>query len=371
MPQEKRQSVSLTADRRLGDTDIAIPPIVLGGMFRDAGARVQAIERALDSALDHGLHALDTAPLYGFGESERLIGQWLRGRRERVTLLGKVGLRWDGAHGEVLFESTIGGTRRAVRRDSRPEAVRRDVDESLGRLRCETIDLVQIHHRDPHTPLADSLGELLRLRGEGKLRAIGVSNFVPGDLMQADRVLGGAALASTQELYNLLERDVEAQILPWIRERGIGFLAYSPLARGLLAGRTGRGSPPLRDGRQSEPLFQPRNAARVNEAVEAVLQPIAREVGVEVGAVALAWLIARPGVTAALVGAQDLEQVETAQTALALALGPEQHDSIDRRFRALALDRRAGIPFSRRAARQLRRVANLLRRLRVRSSPVR
>ena len=85
-----------TADRRLGSTDVAVPPLVLGGMFRDASARAQEIERVLDFALDHGLHALDTAPLYGFGEGERLIGQWLRGRRERVTLLGKVGLRWDG-----------------------------------------------------------------------------------------------------------------------------------------------------------------------------------------------------------------------------------------------------------------------------------
>ncbi len=357
------------ADRRLGGTDVAIPPLVLGGMFRDASARVQTIERALDFALDHGLHALDTAPLYGFGEGERVIGQWLRGRREQVSLLGKVGLRWDGGYGDVLFESKAGGTRRVVRRDSRPASVRRDVEESLGRLRCEALDLVQVHQRDPHTPLVETLGELVRLRDEGKLRAIGVSNFTVGDLIEVDRVLGGSALASTQNLYNLLERGVEAEILPWANASGSGFLAYSPLARGLLAGRVGTGSPPLRDGRQSDPLFQPRNAGRVNEAVEAVLRPIAREAGVAVGAVALAWLIARPGVTAALVGAQDLGQVEAAQAARALELTPEQHAAIDRRFRALVLDRSAGIPLARRAARQLRRVANGLRRVRARLLP--
>jgi len=333
-------------------------------MFRDAGRRRSEIERALDFALEAGLHAIDTAPLYDFGDGERLLGDWLRGRRARVTLLGKVGLRWDGDYGDVLFRANVGGHERVVRRDSRPKSVRRDVEESLARLRCDALDLVQIHQRDPHTPLAETLGELERLRVEGKLRALGVSNFTPRDLLEAESVLGPHGLASTQTRYNLLQRDAEVEILPWLQARGTGFLAYSPLARGLLAGRAGPDSPPLLDGRRSEPLFQPRNRRRVNEALDAALQPIARTAGVPISAVALAWLIARPGVTAAIVGAQDVEQVEAALAARRVELGAEQQDSIDRRFQALRLDPQAGLPLHHRMTDRLRRLGQRLQRVR-------
>ena len=354
------------ADRRLGAAELAIPALVLGGMFRNPSGRANAIERALDFGLDHGLHAVDTAPLYEFGAAERLLGHWLRKRRTRVTLLGKVGLRWDGDYGDVLFGTNFGGMRRVVRRDSRPQAVRRDLEESLGRLGCETLDLVQIHQRDPHTPLAETLGELARLREEGKLRAIGVSNFSPADLIEAETTLGGSVLASTQELYNLLERGVEGEILPWVRARGIGFLAYSPLARGLLAGRVGTGSLPLSDGRRTQPLFQPVNSRRVNATLESVLGPIAHAREVPIASVALAWVVARPGVTAAIVGAQDLRQIEAAISALEVDLAPEVHAEIDERFRALALDRSAGLSLASRVTQRLRRIGHGLRRVRER-----
>ena len=354
------------ADRTLGRSAIAVPALVLGGMFRDPRGRSSEIERALDFALDHGLHAIDTAPLYGFGEGEQLLGVWLRGRRARVTLLGKVGLRWDGEHGDVLFRSEVAGGRRVVRRDSRPTSIRRDVEESLARLRCERLDLVQVHQRDPHTPLAETFGELERLRVEGKVGAVGVSNFSASDVVLADRLLGEAGLASTQNLYNLLDRGVEARILPSARAHGIGLLAYSPLARGLLAGRADPGRPPILDGRRSEPLFQPRNRRRVQAAVESALQPIARAMDVPVGAVALAWLIARPGVTAAIVGAQDVAQIESVLAARTLVLSPAQQAAIDQTFGALPLDRGAGVPLGRRFAQRLRRIGHGLQRVRER-----
>ena len=343
-----------------------MPPLVLGGMFRDPVARAREIERALDHALDHGLDAIDTAPLYGFGEGEALLGVWLRGRRDRVILLGKVGLRWDGEFGDVLFETVVDGRRRVVRRDSRPDSIRRDVEASLVRLRCDRIDLVQIHQRDPHTPLAETLGELCRLREEGKLRAIGVSNFSARDLTLAARYAGDEGLASTQNLYSLLERGVEAEILPTAQTQGIGLLAYSPLARGLLAGRASTDAPPLDDGRRSEPLFQPGNRQRVNEAIALALRPIALERGVSIGAVALAWLVSQPGVTAAIVGAQEPSQVEAALPALTLALSAEECGEIERRFGALRLDRSFGLPLARRIVRRLRRIGHGLQRVRER-----
>ncbi len=352
--------------RPLGRSAVALPPLVLGGMFRDPVARAGEIRRALDRALDHGLDAIDTAPLYGFGEGEALLGAWLRGRRARVILLGKVGLRWDGAFGDVLFEAVVDGRRRAVRRDARPASVRRDVEASLVRLRCEQIDLVQIHQRDPHTPLAETLGELRRLRDEGKLRAIGVSNFSVRDLALAARHAGDEGLASTQNPYSLLDRGVESEILPTARTQGIGLLAYSPLARGLLAGRAGSDAPPLDDGRRGEALFQPRNRQRVNAAIDQTLRPIALERDVSIAAVALAWVVAQPGVTAAIVGAQDPSQLEAALPARALALSAEELGEIERRFAALRLDRASGLPLARRIVRRLRRIGHVLQRVRER-----
>ena len=164
----------------------------------------------------------------------------------------------------------------------------------------------------------------------------------------------------------MLERNVEGEILPWVRARGIGFLAYSPLARGLLAGRVGTGSLPLSDGRRTQPLFQPVNSRRVNATLESVLGPIAHAHGVSVAAIALAWVVARPGVTAAIVGAQDLRQIEAASVAVEVDLAPEVHAEIDERFRALALDRSAGLSLAARVTQRLRRIGHGLRRVRER-----
>lgn len=352
--------------RPLGRSALSLPPLVLGGMFREAGSRTSEIERALDYALDRGVGAIDTAPLYGFGEAEALLGAWLRGRRDRLVLMTKVGLRWDGDFGDVLFTQIVEGRRRTVRRDARPDSIRRDVEASLARLECETLDLVQIHQRDHRTPLCESLGALMRLRDEGKLRAIGVSNFSARDLAEAERLAGPDGLASTQNPYSLLDRRVESEILPTARGHGIGLLAYSPLARGLLAGRAALGAAPIRDGRRNEALFQARNRQRVHAAIEQGLLPIARERGVSIGAVALAWLIAQPGVGAAIVGAQDEAQVAAALPARDLVLTAEERSAIERPFAALHLDPNAGLPLARRLVRRLRRIGHGLQRVRER-----
>lgn len=343
--------------RALGGSDLEIPPIVLGGMFRDTVAREVELARALDCALDWGLTAVDTAPMYGFGESERLLGRLLAGRRARICLMTKVGIRWDDAWGDVLFEAELGGRRVAVRRDSRPEAVRRDVDESLARLRCESLDLVQVHHRDRNTPIAETMGELERLRDEGKLRAIGVSNFSPAELDEARLALGDVPLASTQNAYSLLERRPDRELLPRARAAGVGFLAYSPLAGGLLAGRLLDGPLPEGDWRSEGPLFQPCNVGHVNRALREVACPIAERAGVGLSPVALAWAIAKPGVSAAIVGAQSEAQVRGAAAATQLALTTAEQARLDQAFAALPLDRNAGIPMRRRAVAKLRRVA--------------
>lgn len=344
--------------RRVGKSGLEIPPIVLGGMFRDPVARTPELERALDRALDVGLFAIDTAPLYEFGESEKLLGRFVRSRSASLCLMTKVGLRWDGAWGDILFEANVRGQHRIVRRDSRPEAIRRDVEESLARLRCETLDLVQVHHRDHQTPIAETMGELVRLLSEGKLRAVGVSNFSATELVEAQSSLGDVPLASTQNDYSLIERSPEKELLPAARSIDAGLLAYSPLAQGLLAGRMLDGTLPASDGRLQGALFQPGNVKLLNRALEDVACPIADRAGVGLAEIALGWVIAQPGVCAAIVGAQNEAQVEVAAAAACVKLSGAERVRLDQAFAALPLDPRAGISMKRRAVARLRRLAS-------------
>jgi aryl-alcohol dehydrogenase-like predicted oxidoreductase len=347
------------AVRPLGHSDLVIPPIVLGGMFRDSSQRETDLARVIDCALEAGLYAIDTAPLYDFGESERLLGRLLVGRRGRVCLMSKVGLRWDDAWGELLFSAAQGGRPIDVRRDSRPEAIRRDVEESLLRLGCETLDLVQVHHRDRLTPIAETMGALARLHDEGKLRAIGVSNFTPEDIEAARVALGALPLASTQNCYSLLERGAEDALLPWVRRNEVGFLAYSPLAQGLLAGRLLAGGLPASDGRSRGPLFQSANVERIHVALRSVVLPIGERAGIGIASVALAWVFMQSGVTAAIVGAQDERQVRDAIAALELRLSTDEFGQIGRVFAELPIARAAGAPLHRRIA---DRLSGVLRR---------
>ena len=344
--------------RRLGRSDLEIPPIVLGGMFRDPVTRKRELDRGLDCAIDSGLFAIDTAPLYDFGESEKLIGRYLKTRRARMCVMTKVGLRWDADWGDILFSANVSGMTRTVRRDSRPDAVRKDVEGSLSRLECETLDLVQVHHRDHQTPIAETMGELLRLRTEGKLRAIGVSNFSVGELVEVQDSLDDVPMASTQNDYSLIERSCEDEILPKARDLKASLLAFSPLAQGLLAGRMLDGALPVSDGRREGALFQPKNVRRLNHVLRSVAQPIANAKGCGLAEIALGWIVAQPGVGAAIVGAQNEEQVRIAAEAALLELPSSELARLDQSFSALQLDRRAGISMARRVGRRLQRLAD-------------
>lgn len=275
-----------------------LPPLILGTMGRRQQTDDER-ERLFAAALDRGITAFDTAPLYDFGNAEAQLGRAIsRLPREEIQLLTKVGLNWDGAeHGDVLFQfqNRSGGTTR-VRKDSRPSVIRRDVHASLKRLGVDCLDLVQVHHPDTRVPLTETMGALLDLRQEGKLRHIGVSNFTPAQIVEADEALGNVPLATVQQDYSLVRRNTEHELLPLCRERGIGVIVYSPLAEGLLAGRkTDRA-----------------HAAgqRVADTVSAVLDPMAARYGVSGAAVALAWVIAQPGVRAAITGVSTLKQLD-------------------------------------------------------------
>ncbi|MCX4240244.1 aldo/keto reductase [Paraliomyxa miuraensis] len=326
--------------RSLGSSGLSITPIVFGAMGFGRSAPVERV-RTLHAAIDAGITSIDTAPLYGFGESERLVGQAIADRRDRVQILGKVGLRWDDEHGEVLFTTTRpDGGARVIRRDSRPVSVRRDVEQSLRRLGIDALDLCQVHHPDSLVPIADTMGELSRLREEGKLRAIGVSNYSGAQVLEAVAALGDVPLASVQSEYSLLRRGVERELLGVVRALGVGMLAYSPLLHGLLAGRMeGRRRLGLDDHRRWDPLFHPTNVARVEAAREESLEPLARRHGVSSAQMALAWLLHQPAVSGVIVGGSSPAQVRANARAAEIVLRAGERDGLAAAFEAVHLDR--------------------------------
>jgi aryl-alcohol dehydrogenase-like predicted oxidoreductase len=247
------------------------------------------------------------------GHSEELISQVIQARRDKVYLATKVGATLDAA-GEVIWNST-------------PAHIFQEVEGSLRRLGTDYIDLYQIHWPDATTPLADTLGAFMRLVEQGKIRHIGVCNFSLAQLQEAVR---HAPIASHQLRYNLLERDVETDILPFCREHQIGLLPYGPLGHGLLAGRFQRGDTlSAEDWRSRYPLFQAGTFEKVLDLVDQ-LAALARRYDRPVGQLALNWLIGQPGITSVLTGARRPAQVDENVGALDWTLTPEDRTEIDR-----------------------------------------
>lgn len=330
--------------RKLGRSGLEVPVVcfgayAIGGGYWGTTDDAQA-ENAIRAALDEGMFAFDTAPVYGFGHSERVLGRALAGRRGEAILMTKVGLRWDGLDGAGEREMLgPGGERRSVRRDSSPASVRLEVERSLERLRVECIDLVQVHAHDPATPVAETMGALAELRGEGKLRAIGVSNYRVEALEAARRALGDVPLASDQPGYSLLTRDIERDVVPWAREHEVGLLVYAPLEQGLLTGKvTPNRTFGTDEGRAQKALFRPENRRRVNAALDSAVAPVAHAHGATIAQVVLAWTLAQPGITAALVGARNAAQVAENARAGDLELVADERAEIEREFAALRLE---------------------------------
>ena len=312
--------------RRLGSGGPQVPVISFGawaaggwmwGGPNDTGA-IDAMRRGIDL----GVTCIDTAPMYGMGHSERLVAEAIRGRRDQVFVATKCGLRWDKEEGQPAF-TTQGGDGRTynVFRNLRPESIVYECEQSLRRLQVDTIDLYQCHWPDPSTPIADTMGALDALRDQGKIRYFGVSNFT---VPMLEECIAAGGVSSNQPPYSPLRRDIEADVLPFCHERGIGLLIYSPLDNGLMTGRVGMDRVfPETDLRHGHLWFRPGNRKRVLDMLERV-RPIADGHGATLGQTMLAWLLRQPGVTTALVGARTPEQVSENAGAADVALTEEE-----------------------------------------------
>jgi aryl-alcohol dehydrogenase-like predicted oxidoreductase len=276
--------------------DVSTSTIVLGtwaiggnhwGPSDDADAL-----RAIETAIDNGISAIDTAPVYGDGHAEELVGNAILGKREKVFLATKCGL-------DIYTNK--------YQRNLSPSYIEIDLTQSLKRLKTDYIDLYQCHWPDPQTPIEETMATLLKFQEQGKIRFIGVSNFSKTELEGAMKC---SPLFSLQSHYSLLERTVEADVLPWCKENGVKFFSYGSLGAGVLTGKhTECKRFPSNDARSFfYRFFKPRYWPRVCQLVDAIRE-MASSAGTKPGVIALAWLLRQPGVTSVIVGARSAEQV--------------------------------------------------------------
>lgn len=292
--------------RRLGSLEV--PALGLGCMgmseFYGPTDDTEAIA-TIHRALDLGITLLDTADVYGPFTNEELVGRAIRDRRERVVLATKCGIVRD----------PVKRTFRAL--NGRPEYIREACDASLRRLGVDHVDLYQLHRMDPQVSIEDSVGAMAELVRAGKTRAIGLSEVGPNTLRRACAV---HPIASLQSEYSLLTREVEAAVLPACRELGVGFLAYSPLGRGLLSGRfRSRTDFGPDDYRQFSPRFA-EGAFEANLALALQAAEIAKEKGCTPAQLALAWLLARGKEVVPIPGTKSRARLEENAGALGIAL---------------------------------------------------
>ena len=264
----------------------------MGGWMWGGTDEAQSIA-TIRSAIDRGVTLIDTAPVYGFGRSEEIVGKALEGSlRHKVAIATKVGLAWKGD---------------TVYRDSRAARLRKEVEDSLRRLRTDVIDLYQVHWPDLETPIAETARTMEDLRREGKIRAIGVSNFSPAQMRMFST---DAKLDAVQPPYNLFERDIEADVMPCAVDAGLTVLSYGALCRGLLSGRMSADTEFNGDDlRNVDPKFQGKRFRQYLDAV-AELKKLAKErFGKSVLALAVRWVLDQ-GPTIALWGARHPGQLD-------------------------------------------------------------
>ncbi|MCE5172949.1 aldo/keto reductase [Paenibacillus profundus] len=311
----------MTEKTRIGKTDLWVNPIGLGanavgGHNIHPNLNDETGKEVVRTAFDQGIDFLDTAFIYGPEHSEKLIGEVIKERSNRSDIV----IATKGAHKFVDGK---------VELDNSPSFLTAAVESSLRRMQTDYIDLFYIHFPDERTPKDEAVGALKKLKDEGKIRAIGVSNFTIEQLREANK---DGYVDVIQDEYNLIQRDKERDILPYAAENSISFIPYFPLASGLLGGKYTKDSQ-FSDGRARNPMFQGETFAANLEKVEQV-RHIAEAKQAEVAHVVLAWYLTRDAIDVLIPGAKRPEQVLNNLKTLSVRLTPEEIERIDQIFQA-------------------------------------
>ncbi|WP_138990365.1 aldo/keto reductase [Larkinella sp. C7] len=326
--------------RKLGESDVTVSAIAfgawaVGGWMWGGTERKEAIE-AIQAAYDLGVTSIDTAPVYGQGTSEEIVGEAIKSiPRDRVQILTKYGMRWDLAKGTLAFHTKNNdGTPIDVYKYAAKESIIKECEDSLKRLGTDYIDLYQIHWPDVTTPISETMEAVSRLIEQGKIRQAGVSNYSVEQMKEAEQTL---KLVSNQVSYSMVKREIEAGLVPYCLENRKSILAYSPLERGLLAGKIKPGHQFAEgDHRVNYKAFKDGNIARVWPFLDKII-PLAEQKQVSLSQLVIRWTIDQPGITVALVGARNAEQAVQNAKAIDVRLTAEEMAFINQQLEAVAL----------------------------------
>ena len=324
----------------LGNSQVKVTPLAFGawaiGGWMWGGADDKEAIKAIHASLDMGITTIDTAPVYGFGKSEELVGQALEGiARDKYQILTKYGMNWRTDKGEYFFDSTDNnGKPLKIYKYSGGESVIQECEDSLRRLKTDYIDLYQIHWPDATTPISETMGAIARLIEQGKILAAGVCNY---NTNQIDEALKTVSLVSNQVPYSMVHRNIEKDVLPQAISKGLSIIPYSPLQRGLLTGKIKRGHKFSEgDTREGNRYYKPENIDRINAFLETI-KPIADSYGVTLGQLVINWTTCQPAMDCVLVGARDAKQVKENAVALSFKLKDNELDLIRKRIEELQL----------------------------------
>lgn len=303
--------------RPLGRTGIKVSPYCLGAMMFGGIGNPDHEEciRIIHKALDSGINFIDTADRYSAGESEEVVGKALKGRRDNIVLATKV-------HGQMGDDPNMQGNSRRW--------IIRAVEDSLRRLQTDCIDLYQIHRPSPDTDIEETLSALTDLMRAGKIRAIGSSTFPVSEIVEAQWVAerrGLARFRTEQPPYSILDRGIERDMLPTCQRYGMGVMVWSPLSKGLLTGRYRKGQP-LPDSLRVKVCPRQMSDTRSLDAIEQLI-PHAQEAGLSLTHMAMAFVLAHPGVTSAILGPRTMQQLDDLLAGAEIRLSDEVLDRID------------------------------------------
>ncbi len=326
--------------KKLGNSDLEVSAICFGawaagGWMWGGTERNEAI-KAIRAAYDLGVSSIDTAPIYGQGNSEEIVGMAIKDLpRNKVQILTKYGMRWDLAKGNFDFKSSdTKGKKIDIYRYAGKESIIKECEDSLRRLNTDYIDLYQIHWPDFTTPIEETMNVVVKLIEQGKVRYAGVCNYNVEQLQEAQKYVN---IVSNQVPYSMVLRDIEKDVVPFCLESNISILAYSPLERGLLTGKIKPGHDFAEgDHRAGLYFFTDENIRRTNAFLERI-KPLTHEKKASLAQLVLRWTIEQPGITVALAGARNAAQAIENADAINLNLTKEEIDLINSELNRLLL----------------------------------
>lgn len=307
--------------RKLGTSDLQLSAITygafaIGGTMWGGNEKKDSID-SVKASIDNGATTLDTAPFYGFGLSEEMIGEAIKGYdRTKIQLLTKFGLVWDGSNngkGEFFFDAEENGQIIPVYKYASKDNVIKEVEDSLRRLQTDYIDLLQIHWPDSTTPISETMEALELLIQQGKIRAAGVSNYSLSQVQEARQTL---AISSDQMGYSMLNRGIEKDLVPYALKNNLGIIVYSPMERGLLTGKYFKENK-LKSSDHRNDYFQQFDLPKVKLFLDAI-SPIANDKGVTLSQLVLRWTTLQPAITVVLAGARNAKQAEENTKAISI-----------------------------------------------------